>query len=56
MDPICQVLLEFDNIADKKYAASGQVIGDETAGADAGSRRFSPVTAVHLCGVTLGLF
>jgi iron complex outermembrane recepter protein len=32
--------LELDNIADKKYAASGQIIGGETAGAAAGQQAF----------------
>ena len=37
--------LEVDNIADKKYAASGQVIGGETAGQPLSNRPSSPATA-----------
>ena len=46
-----------DNIADKKYAASGQVIGGETAGAAAGqSVFFAGYGRAFYGGVTLGLF
>jgi iron complex outermembrane receptor protein len=49
--------LEVDNIADKKYAASGQVIGGETAGAAAGqSIFFAGYGRAFYGGVTLGLF
>ena len=49
--------LELDNIADKKYAASGQVIGGETAGAAAGQQAFfAGYGRAIYGGVTLGLF
>jgi iron complex outermembrane receptor protein len=49
--------LELDNIADKKYAASGQVIGGETAGAAAGNQAFfAGYGRAIYGGVTLGLF
>lgn len=48
---------EVDNIADKKYAASGQVIGGETAGAAAGQQIFfAGYGRAIYGGVTLGLF
>ena len=43
--------LELDNIADKKYAASGQVIGGETPVPRLGNRRFSQATAEPSTGV-----
>jgi len=49
--------LELDNIADKKYAASGQVIGGETAGAAAGQQAFfAGYGRAIYGGVTLGMF
>ena len=49
--------VEIDNIADKKYAASGQVIGGETAGAAAGQQAFfAGYGRAIYGGVTLGLF
>jgi len=46
-----------DNIADKKYAASGQVIGGETADAAAGQQIFfAGYGRAIYGGVTLGLF
>ena len=49
--------LELDNIADKKYAASGQVITGETAGAAAGQQAFfAGYGRAIYGGVTLGLF
>jgi iron complex outermembrane receptor protein len=49
--------LELDNIADKKYAASGQVIGGETAVAAAGNQAFfAGYGRAIYGGVTLGLF
>jgi iron complex outermembrane recepter protein len=49
--------LEVDNIADKKYAASGQVIGGETAGAAAGQQAFfAGYGRAIYGGVTLGMF
>ena len=49
--------VEVDNIADKKYAASGQVIGGETAGAAAGQQAFfAGYGRAIYGGVTLGLF
>jgi iron complex outermembrane receptor protein len=49
--------IELDNIADKKYAASGQVIGGETAGAAAGQQAFfAGYGRAIYGGVTLGLF
>lgn len=48
---------EVDNIADKKYAASGAVIGGETAGAAAGQQAFfAGYGRAFYGGVTLGLF
>ena len=49
--------VELDNIADKKYAASGQVIGGETAGAAAGQQAFfAGYGRAIYGGVTLGMF
>jgi iron complex outermembrane recepter protein len=49
--------LELDNIFDKKYAASGQIIGGETAGAAAGQQAFfAGYGRAIYGGVTLGLF
>lgn len=49
--------LQFDNIGDKKYAASGQVITGETAGAAAGQQAFfAGYGRAIYGGVTLGLF
>ncbi len=49
--------LEVDNIADKKYAASGQVIGGETAGMAAGQQAFfAGYGRAIYGGVTLGMF
>lgn len=49
--------VEVDNIADKKYAASGQVIGGETAGAAAGNQVFfAGYGRAIYGGVTLGMF
>jgi iron complex outermembrane receptor protein len=49
--------IEVDNIADKKYAASGQVIGGETAGAAAANQIFfAGYGRAIYGGVTLGLF
>ncbi|HQY56400.1 MAG: TonB-dependent receptor [Nitrospira sp.] len=49
--------IELDNIADKKYAASGQVIGGETAGAAAGQQAFfAGYGRAIYGGVTFGLF
>jgi iron complex outermembrane receptor protein len=49
--------LEMDNIADKKYAASGQVIGGETTAAAAGQQAFfAGYGRAVYGGVTLGLF
>jgi iron complex outermembrane receptor protein len=49
--------LEVDNIADKKYAAAGQVIGGETAGAAAGQQAFfAGYGRAIYGGVTLGMF
>ncbi|MBS0160584.1 MAG: TonB-dependent receptor [Nitrospira sp.] len=49
--------IEVDNIADKKYAASGQVIGGETAGVAAGQQAFfAGYGRAIYGGVTLGLF
>jgi iron complex outermembrane receptor protein len=49
--------VEVDNIGDKKYAASGQVIGGETAGAAAGQQAFfAGYGRAIYGGVTLGLF
>ena len=52
-----KLYVEVDNIADKKYAASGTVIGGETAGAAAGqSIFFAGYGRAIYGGVTLGLF
>jgi iron complex outermembrane receptor protein len=52
-----KLYLELDNIADKKYAASGQVIGGESAGAAAGNQAFfAGYGRAIYGGVTLGLF
>jgi iron complex outermembrane recepter protein len=52
-----KIYFEVDNIADKKYAASGQVIGGETAGAAAGqSAFFAGYGRAFFGGVTVGLF
>ncbi len=52
-----KLYLELDNIADKKYAASGQVIGGETAGAAANNQVFfAGYGRAIYGGVTLGLF
>ncbi len=49
--------LEVDNIADKKYAASGAVIGGETASAAAGQQAFfAGYGRAIYGGVTLGMF
>lgn len=49
--------LEVDNIADKKYAASGTVIGGETTAAAAGNQIFfAGYGRAIYGGVTLGLF
>lgn len=49
--------LEVDNVADKKYAASGQVIGGETHAAAAGQQAFfAGYGRAIYGGVTLGLF
>jgi iron complex outermembrane recepter protein len=49
--------LQMDNIADKKYAASGQVIGGETAAQAAGNQAFfAGYGRAIYGGVTLGLF
>lgn len=49
--------LELDNIADKKYAASGQVIGGETAGAAALNQAFfAGYGRAIYGGVTVGMF
>ena len=52
-----KLYLELDNIADKKYAASGQVIGGETIGAAANNQAFfAGYGRAIYGGVTLGLF
>jgi iron complex outermembrane recepter protein len=52
-----KLYVEVDNIADKKYAASGQVITGETAGAAAGNQAFfAGYGRAIYGGVTLGLF
>lgn len=52
-----KLYLELDNIADKKYAASGQVIGGETAGAASLNQAFfAGYGRAIYGGVTLGLF
>jgi iron complex outermembrane receptor protein len=49
--------LQLDNITDKKYAASGQVITGETAAAAAGQQAFfAGYGRAIYGGVTLGLF
>ncbi|BCA55764.1 putative TonB-dependent receptor [Nitrospira sp. KM1] len=49
--------LELDNIADKKYVASGQVIGGETTAAGASQQAFfAGYGRAIYGGVTLGLF
>ncbi|MBS0169140.1 MAG: TonB-dependent receptor [Nitrospira sp.] len=49
--------IEVDNIADKKYAASGQVIGGESAGAASANQIFfAGYGRAIYGGVTLGLF
>ena len=49
--------VEVDNIGDKKYAASGQVIGGETAGAAANNQAFfAGYGRAIYGGVTLGFF
>ena len=49
--------LQLDNIADKKYAASGQVITGETAAASASQQIFfAGYGRAIYGGVTLGLF
>ena len=52
-----KLYVEVDNIADKKYAASGQVIGGETAGAAALNQIFfAGYGRAIYGGITLGLF
>jgi len=52
-----KLYLELDNIADKKYAASGQVIGGENAGAAAGNQIFfAGYGRAIYGGVTFGLW
>ena len=52
-----KLYLELDNIADKKYAASGQVITGETAGQAALQQAFfAGYGRAIYGGVTLGLF
>lgn len=52
-----KLYLELDNIADKKYAASGQVIGGETTAQAAGQQAFFAGYGRSIYGgVTLGLF
>ncbi len=52
-----KLYVELDNIADKKYAASGQVIGGETAGAAALNQAFfAGYGRAIYGGVTLGFF
>ena len=52
-----KLYLELDNIADKKYAASGQVIGGETTGAAASQQAFfAGYGRAIYGGVTLGMF
>ena len=52
-----KLYLQLDNIADRKYAASGQVIGGETAGAAANNQIFfAGYGRAIYGGVTLGLF
>ena len=40
-----KLYLQLDNIADKKYAASGQVIGEKQPALQRTTRSFSPATA-----------
>ncbi len=52
-----KLYLEVDNIADKKYAASGAVIGGETAATASGNQAFfAGYGRAIYGGVTLGLF
>ena len=52
-----KLYLELDNIADKKYAASGQVIGGETTAQAAGNQAFfAGYGRAIYGGVTLGMF
>lgn len=52
-----KIYFEVDNIADKKYVASGQVITGETAGAAASQQAFfAGYGRAFYGGVTLGLF
>jgi iron complex outermembrane receptor protein len=52
-----KLYLQMDNIADKKYAASGQVIGGETHAQAAGQQAFfAGYGRAIYGGVTLGLF
>jgi iron complex outermembrane receptor protein len=52
-----KLYVEVDNIADKKYAASGQVITGETAGAAAANQAFfAGYGRAIYGGVTLGMF
>ena len=52
-----RLFLQIDNIADKQYAASGQVIGGETAGAAATQQAFfAGYGRAIYGGITLGLF
>ena len=52
-----KVFIEVDNVADTKYAASGQVIGGETHAAAAGQQIFfAGYGRAVYGGVTLGLF
>lgn len=52
-----KLYLEVDNVADKKYAASGQVIGGETHAAAAAQQAFfAGYGRAIYGGVTLGLF
>jgi iron complex outermembrane recepter protein len=52
-----KVFIEVDNLADTKYAASGQVIGGENHAAAAGQQIFfAGYGRAIYGGVTLGLF
>jgi iron complex outermembrane receptor protein len=52
-----KLYLQMDNIGDKKYVASGQVIGGETAGAAATQQAFfAGYGRAIYGGITLGLF
>ncbi len=52
-----KIFLQIDNIADRKYAASGQVIGGETHAAAAGQQAFfAGYGRAFYGGVTLGLW